>query len=325
MMSYSFRRAFWAAAIVLATSGSAAAGDWLNPSAGVAADNAWADCVPGLPAETAGRDAFLADILTHARPDGSDQPAWVEGEGPDARPTDAGMRALPALVCGNRSEDPASKTSDASAAPQITPELAAQLAAFNPDGAEARPSSSDSPAAPSGLGALAPATAVDPAQAKPATAGLVPSPTPAADSAQAKLAAGLVPSPTPAAKPHKMFEDYADFYGNLAFHIAGAWDIASTIYGIKHISGWSEANPVYLKLFGQKNARNLKLITGMWIFGHLSVNFVTHWLFKQAKKQAKEGHQKKRILLDILALGILAALTIWHIEGASTWYGPDAL
>jgi hypothetical protein len=302
------RAAIWTAATVLAMSGLAGAAplEGQNPSAGAAAESAWEGCISGLPAEKAERDAFLANILTNARPDDSDQDAWVEGQGSGARPTAAGMDALPALVCGAPSEGRDPKAAGLAAAPEIAPELAAQLAAFNPDGSETRPSAPVSPAAQTSLATLAPAPSTDAAGAKPAETG-------------------LVPSPPPAAKPRKMFEDRADFYANLAFHVAGAWDIASTIYGIKHISGWSEANPIYLKLFGEKNARNLKLITGMWILGHLSVNFVTHWLFKQAKKQAKEGHQKKRVLLDILALAILATLTVWHIEGASTWYGPGAL
>jgi len=186
---------------------------------------------------------------------------------------------------------------------------------FNPDGSAARPNLlANAPKAgalnvpPGSSPSLAP-----PGLSKPAAAGEAVSPPPSA--------AASAPPP----KPHKMFEDRAYLISSIAFHAAGAFDLASTIYGIAHIPWESEGNPVFLKLFGKKSARNIPLITGGWIATHLSVQFVARFLFRRAKKAAKKHHKYKRFLFDAAALGLLAFGVIWHIDAASTWYGPGRL
>ncbi len=185
-------------------------------------------------------------------------------------------------------------------------------ASFNPDGSATEPDLLLMP-----LGA---ARSADPADAVLAPAKLSKT---APQEEPSPPATASVAAPRP--KPHKMFEDRAYLISSIAFHAAGAFDLASTIYGISHIPWDSEHNQVFLALFGKKNARNIPLITTGWLATHLSVQFVARFLFRHAKKEAKKHHKYKRLLFDAAALGLLAFGVIWHIDAASTWYGPGRL
>ncbi len=303
-------------------------GDWMHCDEDVAQEADARDCawhlslqevgelesfVKGLPTGKMERDAVFTQILINARPARSESALWVEDPGVDIHPSPSGMRMIPAIIVkhdlrrlGSKQAAPVSGVAQLA----IPAELAKSLAAFNPDGSDYKTQNLDVPASftnDAKFASLAAPLAAHTFELKPPS--------------QPDISA----SSSPEGEKQQTFEDRAYKYSMLAFHIAGAFDLASTIYGIRHLPFASESNPVFLKIFGQGNDRNILLISAGWLFVHVSAQVLAHYVFEKAKEQARKGHQGWRIFLDSLALGLIAVGIILHIVESATWYGPGML
>lgn len=107
---------------------------------------------------------------------------------------------------------------------------------------------------------------------------------------------------------------------SILFHAAGAFDVTSTIVGIKRDRYESEGDPVYLAIFGKNNDRNVGLITTVAVVTHLGAQGITWYLHREADKQGAAGHRIRQYLLDsavVAGNGLGGAL---HIKEGRTWY-----
>jgi hypothetical protein len=110
---------------------------------------------------------------------------------------------------------------------------------------------------------------------------------------------------------------------SVMFHAAGAFDVTSTVVGIKRDPNFHEADPVYLAVFGQKNDRNVGLITAVAVVTHLGAQGISWYLHREANKQGEAGHRVRQYLLDATVAagnGVGAAL---HVKEGRTWYRSD--
>jgi hypothetical protein len=110
---------------------------------------------------------------------------------------------------------------------------------------------------------------------------------------------------------------------SILFHAAGAFDVTSTVIGIKRDRYESEGDPVYLKIFGEKNARNVGLITGVAVVTHTGAQGISWYLHRAANKQGEAGHRYRQYLLDAAVVAGNGLGTSLHIKEGRTWYHSE--